>query len=136
VGRTRLAAAHRRWPRRHHCREGLYEERSSLLATLNQTAGWYVPSLRPSARHNKDFAPVERLWVRDLPAFNTSSTLYSPNTEFSNMHLMEIARGCGRGCRFCLAGYVYRPAREQPLDRMLASAEAAVKNGPSAITRR
>jgi radical SAM superfamily enzyme YgiQ (UPF0313 family) len=45
------------------------------------------------------------------------------------MHLMEIARGCGRGCRFCLAGYVYRPAREQPLERLLASAEAAVAAG-------
>jgi radical SAM superfamily enzyme YgiQ (UPF0313 family) len=61
--------------------------------------------------------------------FDTSSTLYTPDTEFANMHLMEIARGCGRGCRFCLAGYVYRPAREQPLDRLLASAEAAVAQG-------
>ena len=55
--------------------------------------------------------------------------LYTPDAEFSNMHLMEIARGCGRGCRFCLAGYVYRPAREQPLDRLLASAERALSLG-------
>ncbi len=61
--------------------------------------------------------------MRSLPDYDTTSTLYTPDTEFSNMHLMEIARGCGRGCRFCLAGYVYRPAREQPLDGLLASAE-------------
>jgi len=115
------------------CREGLYEERSALLNTLDQTTGWYVPSLRPSARHHENFNPVERLWVRDLPAFDTTSTLYSPNTEFSNMHLMEIARGCGRGCRFCLAGYVYRPAREQPMDRMMASAEAAIAAGNTKV---
>jgi radical SAM superfamily enzyme YgiQ (UPF0313 family) len=110
------------------CRDGL-EERDVLLATLDATPGWYVPSLRPSNRSHVDFRQVQRLWVRNLPAFETSSTLYTPDTEFSNMHLMEIARGCGRGCRFCLAGYVYRPAREQPLDRLLASAEAALAAG-------
>ena len=49
------------------------------------------------------------------------------------MHLMEIARGCGRGCRFCLAGYVYRPAREQPMDRLIASAQQAVERGYTKI---
>ncbi len=92
-----------------------------------------MPSLRPSNREHVDFRPVKRLWVRDLAAYDTSSTLYTPDTEFSNMHLMEIARGCGRGCRFCLAGYVYRPAREQPLDRLLASAEQGVANGHTKV---
>ncbi len=98
----------------------------SLLAELDRTPGWYVPSLRPSNRHHVDFRKVERLWVRRLPDYDTTSTLYTADTEFANMHLMEIARGCGRGCRFCLAGYVYRPAREQPLERLLASAERAI----------
>lgn len=115
------------------CRTALPEDQAALLADLNQTPGWYVPTLRPSNRSHVDFQPVERLWVRTLPAFDTSSTLYTPDTEFGNMHLMEIARGCGRGCRFCLAGYVYRPPREQPLARLVASAEAAVNQGHTKI---
>ncbi len=110
------------------CRDGL-DDQPGLLASLDRTPGWYVPSLRPSNRNHPDFRPVRRLWVRDLPDYDTSSAFYTPDTEFANMHLMEIARGCGRGCRFCLAGYVYRPAREQPVDRLLASAEQAVAQG-------
>lgn len=115
------------------CRIALHEDHAALLAELDRTPGWYVPTVRPSNRNHEGFRPVERLWVRSLPAFDTSSTLYTPDTEFSNMHLMEIARGCGRGCRFCLAGYVYRPPREQPLDKLLASAEAAVRQGHTKI---
>ncbi|MDQ3248579.1 MAG: radical SAM protein [Chloroflexota bacterium] len=115
------------------CQAGLDEDRTALLATLDQTPGWYVPSLRSSNRNHERFRKVERLWTRNLPAFNTSSALYTPDTEFSRMHLMEIARGCGRGCRFCLAGYVYRPAREQPLETLLASAEKAIINGYTKI---
>ena len=102
---------------------------AALLQAVDQTPGWYVPALRPSNRSHLNFRPVERLWVRRLADFDTSSTLYTPDTEFNNMHLMEIARGCGRGCRFCLAGYVYRPPREQPLEKLIASAERALANG-------
>ncbi len=114
------------------CQEGL-DDPAALLETLDQTPGWYAPSLRPSNRNHPDFRQVERLWVRRLDQYDTASTLYTPDTEFSNMHLMEIARGCGRGCRFCLAGYVYRPAREQPLERLLASAERAITAGHTKI---
>jgi radical SAM superfamily enzyme YgiQ (UPF0313 family) len=103
------------------------------LAALDRTPGWYVPALRPSNRNHAQFRQVERLWVRQLPEYETMSVLYTPDTEFSNMHLMEIARGCGRGCRFCLAGYVYRPPREQPLERLLASAEQAIAAGHTKI---
>jgi radical SAM superfamily enzyme YgiQ (UPF0313 family) len=115
------------------CRHGGIDEHEALLAELDRTPGWYVPTLRPSNRNHPRFRKVERLWVRNLPNFDTSSVLYTPDTEFANMHLMEIARGCGRGCRFCLAGYVYRPAREQPLDVLLASAERALSLGYTKI---
>ncbi len=111
------------------CREGLGEDHDALLAALDGLPGWYVPSKRPSHRDHPHFRRVERLWVRNLADYDVSGSLYATDTEFAGMHLMEIARGCGRGCRFCLAGYVYRPAREQPLERLLASAERAIAQG-------
>lgn len=47
------------------------------------------------------------------------STIQSPETEFSNMKLVELGRGCGRGCRFCAAGFVYRPPRFQDLEKIM-----------------
>jgi radical SAM superfamily enzyme YgiQ (UPF0313 family) len=39
------------------------------------------------------------------------SRLLSPQAEFSDLFLVELGRGCSRGCRFCAAGFVYRPPR-------------------------
>lgn len=39
------------------------------------------------------------------------SQLITPEAEFSEMHLTELGRGCSRGCRFCAAGFIYRPPR-------------------------
>ena len=87
--------------------------------------GVYVPSLY---RHEYDDdghvvrivpeegipAKVERQWHElDQPA---ETVIATPNTEFGAMYLIEIARGCGRHCRFCMAGYWYRRPRVRPLD--------------------
>ena len=48
------------------------------------------------------------------------SELLSPDVEFSDLYLTELGRGCSRGCRFCAAGFVYRPPR-------LWTADAIVK---------
>ncbi len=106
--------------------------RTELLALLDQLPGVYVPLLVPAmAGQPASSQPprtIRRLWVRNLHDYRTASSLYTPDTEFAHLHLLEIARGCGRGCRFCLAGYVYRPAREQPMRQLLEWARQGLQH--------
>jgi radical SAM superfamily enzyme YgiQ (UPF0313 family) len=96
------------------------DSRLAALDSLSQIPGLYLPHLS-SAGENP---PVTRQWLRDLDTFPTRSVLLTPNTEFPNMGLIEIARGCGRGCRFCLAGYSYCPPRERSVGSILEQARA------------
>lgn len=111
------------------------DDRAELLAALDRIEGVYVPQLVPEWRgrwaagaDGSEPRRIKRLWVRRLEHFPTVSSLYTPDTEFGGLHLMEIARGCGRGCRFCLAGYVYRPPREQPLELLMDWAKEGLKH--------
>jgi radical SAM superfamily enzyme YgiQ (UPF0313 family) len=48
-----------------------------------------------------------------------SSRVITPSSVFSNVMMAEMTRGCGWGCRFCLAGYWYRPVRFSNADALL-----------------
>lgn len=45
-----------------------------------------------------------------------------------NKIYLDVSRGCTRGCRFCLTGYIYRPVRETSAERLIAVAEECRKN--------
>lgn len=52
-----------------------------------------------------------------------------PNMEPVHDRIMlEVARGCTRGCRFCQAGIIYRPVRERSKENLMQQAEALVKS--------
>jgi radical SAM family uncharacterized protein len=58
---------------------------------------------------------VKRRWVKEIDRFPTRSTLFTPDTEFKEMALVEVNRGCPRGCRFCAACFIYHPFRNRSL---------------------
>jgi radical SAM superfamily enzyme YgiQ (UPF0313 family) len=97
------------------------EGRHSALESLSRIPGLYVPA---QARTE----PIIRQWLHDLDRFPTYSRLLTPNTEFGDMGLIEIARGCGRGCRFCLAGSIYRPPRQRSVASILDQAQALLRH--------
>jgi radical SAM superfamily enzyme YgiQ (UPF0313 family) len=73
-----------------------------------------APSQIPYQRADLDQAPV------------CQTVVFTPHTEFSNVALVEIGRGCGRGCRFCAAGFVCRPPRYHTAEKLLQAADQAM----------
>lgn len=90
--------------------EGL--ARAELLAGLTGVPGLYLPNL-PQPQN-----PV-RQYLADLDSSASRSFIQTEATEFGDMALAEVSRGCSRGCRFCAAGYIYLPPRERSLDNLL-----------------
>jgi radical SAM superfamily enzyme YgiQ (UPF0313 family) len=101
--------------------EGIEGKKNDLLKKLAALPGVYVPSLY-------DEKPIRRQWLADLDSVATTSVILTPDTELGGMYLIEIARGCGWGCRFCLAGFQFRPFRFRPLDSLLAQAEKGLSH--------
>ncbi len=101
------------------------ESKVQGLMALSRLPGLYVPHVGQTSHGGSE--PVVRQWLGDLDSYHTHSVILTPNTEFSNMGLIEIARGCGRGCRFCLAGYAYRPPRQRSAASIIEQAEALLK---------
>jgi len=109
-------------------REG-YGDRQSFLEALPAIEGIYVPSLYDvcydpngcvdivSARAGAP-AVVSKRRLRNVDAFDTISLVRTPNAEYGHMALLEVGKGCGRGCRFCLEGQVYRPVRHRSVDAL------------------
>jgi len=108
-------------------RDGLAEglPRHEILIRLARIEGVYVPQLYrwtpgpPAGReafealHAAAPLPVRRIWTERLDPADQPETPIVPFAEVIQDRLgMEIMRGCTQGCRFCQAGYWYRPVRE------------------------
>jgi len=74
---------------------------------------------------------VERICLDDLAQEATCSTVLTPHTTFDDTFLIETGRGCPHGCRFCSAGFIYRPPRFRPV----ALLEQSIKQGAQLTDR-
>lgn len=70
--------------------------------------------------------------VKDMnQAYHITQPIISQNCEngaFNNSIMLNVSRGCTRGCRFCMASYLYRPTRETELEKLIEIAESTRKN--------
>ena len=113
---------------------GLFREdgsRDQVLERAVSIAGIYVPqSYRPKMEQDRqvglsalDKAPprVTRHWVEQEESLCTHSVLPDEDSTFKDMALMEVTRGCIWACRFCTAGFIYRPPRLPDLEKTYQS---------------
>jgi len=111
-------------------KEGL--TRQELLFQFAQIEGVYVPSFY-QPNYNEDGSiktisvaegipsKVGRRFVANLDQYEAQTVIVTSDTEFRDMFLIEVARGCGRHCRFCMAGYCFRMPRVRSLDKLKAA---------------
>lgn len=115
-------------------------DREALLKRFGMVPSVYVPSAytlayhddgRIASIHHKSGFPervraAKRRGARDpVPV----SVIFSPEAEFGEIALIEVNRGCGRGCRFCSGGWIHLPSRMRPFEAMRRDVEAALREG-------
>ena len=111
-----------------------------FLRAASKIKGVYVPALYDvsynadgtiSAVTPKDDAPktIEKRIEGDLDSSYYPEKFVVPYIEaVHDRAVKEVFRGCIRGCRFCQAGYIYRPVREKSADTVNRQARALCKN--------
>ncbi len=105
-----------------------------LKSIARSVPGAYVPAFYHAQYHRDGtlagFHPLEdvpqkiqRAFLPDLSGTATRSAVLTPHTTFGQTFLIEVGRGCPHGCRFCSAGFVYRPPRFRPIPLLLQHIE-------------
>lgn len=130
----KIMAAHRAWKK-------TGGNRHDFLKMAAQIEGVYVPafytvSYDQSTGVITDFTPIvseapatiRKQFIEDLDqAYFPDKIVVSYTETVHDRISYEIFRGCGRGCRFCQAGMIYRPTREKTLTTIQSRIKALIK---------
>ena len=121
-------------------KDGSYT-RASFLREASHIEGFYVPSLYDVAYHEDgticSYTPkypdvparVRKRIIGDLDKAVYPEKLVMPFIEtVHDRVVLEVNRGCIRGCRFCQAGMVYRPIREKSPETLCHLAKCLYEN--------
>ena len=114
--------------------------KKEFLREISKIGGIYVPSLYDVTYNDdgtiKEFKPkyedvpakVKKRIVNDFDSVAFPDEMIVPYTEIVHDRVvLETARGCTNGCRFCQAGMIYRPVREKTTNTLLEQARKALK---------
>jgi radical SAM superfamily enzyme YgiQ (UPF0313 family) len=79
--------------------------------------------------------PTKRVYLKNLDDYYPVMQIMSENAAFGEAFLLEILRGCPRGCRFCVTGFTTRPRRERSLEELKAIVDEGIRvNNPKKIS--
>lgn len=115
------------------------KSRREFLEIVDKIPGIYVPSMY-EVKYNEDNTisefkridgkeiRIRKRIIKDMDKVHFPTKTIVPYTNIVHDRIMlEIFRGCIRGCRFCQAGYIYRPVREKSVDRLVDIAKESIK---------
>lgn len=115
--------------------------RIDFLERISKIEGVYVPSFYDveynddntikSVKPNREGIPasIKKRIVKELDNSYILDKMIVPFMDIVHDRItLEVFRGCIRGCRFCQAGYLYRPVREHSVDKLIETAQKLIDN--------
>ncbi|PIQ98110.1 MAG: radical SAM protein [Nitrospinae bacterium CG11_big_fil_rev_8_21_14_0_20_56_8] len=120
------------------------KDRDAFLKFATAISGMYLPEFYEARfegevqvgldpRHGAP-SRVDRHWVPEGADLCTHSVVHEGVSTFNSMALMEVTRGCIWACRFCTAGFIYRPPRLPDLEKTYDSLDRLLREQGEPVT--